>query len=300
MALWYMLTHDQPTPFHRINNNMKTSANLILDSMFATGDFGEFFGVSQEVFDRVWRGLTDPDGNSIAYISMEIGADPDVYNPVRDRLLQSPLTGTIEDRQKYLLDKCLDGPQKIPNYSGGLGILAGDTLKSFADCRLPVVAVSLLYRQGYFAQFVDSRLGQISQQVNWQPEDTPGLYQLHDPYRHELPLEIEVPFFAPGNREIVLTAQVWMKMEINHSLDFFIPEILLDFYRRDSSDIIQRAAAQLYDSESSLTRPSSGGCWGRESCRRCAPSASPPDIPSQRAARSRAGHATHRRGTPVA
>ena len=227
---------------------MTTSANIILDSMLASGDFGEFFGVSQQVFDRVWGALTAAEGNSVAYISMEIGADLDVYNPVRDLLIESQLTGPLEGREKFFFDKFLDGPQKIPNYSGGLGILAGDTLKSFADCRLPVVAVSLLYRQGYFAQFVDSQLGQISQRVNWSPEDTPSLYLLHDPYRPEMPLEVEVPFYAPGKMEVVLTAQVWMKMEINHDLDYFIPEILLDFHRSDSTEIIQNAAAQLYNS----------------------------------------------------
>ncbi len=40
----------------------------------------------------------------------------------------------------------------IPTYSGGLGVLAGDTLKSGADLGLPMIAVSLLYRKGYFRQ----------------------------------------------------------------------------------------------------------------------------------------------------
>ena len=40
----------------------------------------------------------------------------------------------------------------MPIYSGGLGVLAGDMLKSCADLRLPLVAVSLLYRKGYFDQ----------------------------------------------------------------------------------------------------------------------------------------------------
>src|SRR6202049_3345001 len=40
----------------------------------------------------------------------------------------------------------------MPSYSGGLGILAGDTVRAAADIRLPMVAVSLLYRKGYFSQ----------------------------------------------------------------------------------------------------------------------------------------------------
>ena len=40
----------------------------------------------------------------------------------------------------------------MPSYSGGLGVLAGDTIRAAADLRLPMVAVSLLYRKGYFSQ----------------------------------------------------------------------------------------------------------------------------------------------------
>src|SRR6266702_6163602 len=40
----------------------------------------------------------------------------------------------------------------MPSYSGGLGVLAGDTIRAAADLRLPMVAVSLLYRKGYFTQ----------------------------------------------------------------------------------------------------------------------------------------------------
>ena len=42
--------------------------------------------------------------------------------------------------------------QGLPTYSGGLGVLAGDTLRSAADLRLPMVAVTLAHRQGYFTQ----------------------------------------------------------------------------------------------------------------------------------------------------
>lgn len=233
---------------------MVTSATLITQSLLATTEFGDFFGVSQEVFDLVWQKLTAIDGNSVAYISMEIGADPDVYNPVRKSLLQGPAADITSDINADFIQKYLAGPQKIPNYSGGLGILAGDTLKSYADCRIPVVAVSLLYREGYFSQVVDSQLGQISQRVDWHPEETPGLYLLRDPARHDKPLTIEIPFFTKGNHELSISAQVWMKMEVNHRLDYFVPEILLDFAAPDVPEIIRASASQLYNSESSITK----------------------------------------------
>jgi starch phosphorylase len=44
----------------------------------------------------------------------------------------------------------------IPTYSGGLGVLAGDTLRSAADLGTPMVGVTLLHRSGYFRQRLDA------------------------------------------------------------------------------------------------------------------------------------------------
>ena len=233
---------------------MTTSASIFYDSLLASSPFGTFFGVPQHVFDHVWSRLTDPDGNSVAYISMEIGADPDVYNPVSRRLQRAPQAGMISAGHRELLAKYQNGSPKIPNYSGGLGVLAGDTLKSYADCRLPVVAVSLLYRSGYFSQVVDSELGQISQRVHWQPEQTPTLFQLRDPKDPGRPLAIDLPFFTRTNQELFISAEVWMKLEVNHTLDYFVPEILLDFALDQAPKEIRTAAAQLYNAESSITK----------------------------------------------
>ncbi len=59
----------------------------------------------------------------------------------------------------------------IPTYSGGLGVLAGDTIKSAADLNLPMVAVTLLYRKGYFMQEIDQGGRQIEHPVIWNPAD---------------------------------------------------------------------------------------------------------------------------------
>ena len=73
---------------------------------------------------------------SIAYFSMEIGLDHD-----------------------------------IPTYSGGLGVLAGDTLKSCADMGLPVVGVTLLYHKGYFRQEINAQGEQVEHPMEWNPAD---------------------------------------------------------------------------------------------------------------------------------
>ncbi|UVT19703.1 MAG: alpha-glucan family phosphorylase [Nitrospira sp.] len=57
----------------------------------------------------------------------------------------------------------------MPTYSGGLGVLAGDTLRSFADLKIPAVGVSLLYWNGYFEQKLDEWGNQHEQPVSWEP-----------------------------------------------------------------------------------------------------------------------------------
>jgi len=57
----------------------------------------------------------------------------------------------------------------LPTYSGGLGVLAGDTIKAAADHHLPFVAVTLLYREGYFRQRLDAAGNQTEEPVTWDP-----------------------------------------------------------------------------------------------------------------------------------
>lgn len=58
-----------------------------------------------------------------------------------------------------------------PTYAGGLGVLAGDTLRSAADLGLPMVGVTLLHRKGYFQQRIDPAVGQREEPAAWSPED---------------------------------------------------------------------------------------------------------------------------------
>ncbi len=59
----------------------------------------------------------------------------------------------------------------VPTYSGGLGVLAGDTLRSAADLGVPMVGVTLLYRKGYFQQSLDANGFQTEQPVQWKPDE---------------------------------------------------------------------------------------------------------------------------------
>src|SRR5262249_45164842 len=89
----------------------------------------------------------------------------------------------------------------LPLYSGGLGILAGDHLKSASDLRLPLVAIGLLYRYGYFRQ----RLRRDGWQEEYYGETHPSEIPLHSVRgRNGEPLLIEVSI--RGRRVL---AQVW-------------------------------------------------------------------------------------------
>jgi starch phosphorylase len=60
---------------------------------------------------------------------------------------------------------------EMPTYSGGLGVLAGDTLRSAADLSVPMVAFTLLHRKGYFSQHLDSAGTQSEDIQPWNPAD---------------------------------------------------------------------------------------------------------------------------------
>src|SRR5579884_2853925 len=73
----------------------------------------------------------------------------------------------------------------MPTYSGGLGVWAADAIRAAADLRLPMVAVSLLYRKGYFRQRLLDDRTQVEEPVEWRVED----FLQEDQARVSVPLE---------------------------------------------------------------------------------------------------------------
>ena len=57
----------------------------------------------------------------------------------------------------------------VPTYSGGLGVLAGDTIRSSADLKLPLVAVTLVSKKGYFKQEITNDGWQVEHSQEWDP-----------------------------------------------------------------------------------------------------------------------------------
>lgn len=93
-------------------------------------------------------------------------ADPEKYR-YRPHLEGAVESGTPRRIAYFSMEVAVDS--RMPNYSGGLGVLAGDTLKSCADLKLPVVAVSLMYKNGYFDQHLDEWGNQQESPVDWEP-----------------------------------------------------------------------------------------------------------------------------------
>lgn len=73
----------------------------------------------------------------------------------------------------------------MPTYSGGLGVLAGDTIRSAADLKVPLAAVTLLYRKGYFRQRLEEDGWQREEPVEW----IPGNFMQEEPQRISVSVE---------------------------------------------------------------------------------------------------------------
>lgn len=106
---------------------------------------------------------------------------------------------------------------ELPTYSGGLGVLAGDFLRSAADLGLPLVAVTLCYRNGYFRQVIDGDGGQHEVPIDWSPSDL----------LERLPVRVRVPVngrdVAVGAWRLLLRGATGASVPI-YFLDTDLPE----------------------------------------------------------------------------
>lgn len=120
--------------------------------------------------------------------------------------------------------------QSLPTYSGGLGVLAGDHIKTAADMMLPMVGVTLLYRGGYFTQRLGKNGEQFEDPVIWRPED--HLRRLAD--------VVNVKFH---DRSIKVGA--WEKPVVGHS-KYEVPMLFLDTDVEGNSDWDRSITRNLY------------------------------------------------------
>ena len=134
---------------------------------------------------------------------------PGAYEAGRTLAMAKGLEWSARRVAYFSMEVALDSA--MPTYSGGLGVLAGDTLRSLADLELPAVAVSLVHHKGYFRQVI--REGrQVECDASWEPGE-----QLNS-------LESTAVVAVEG-REVRLGA--W-RYDVVGSSGFVVPLILLD------------------------------------------------------------------------
>jgi starch phosphorylase len=120
--------------------------------------------------------------------------------------------------------------QEIPTYSGGLGVLAGDTIKSAADLNIPLVAVTLASRKGYFAQSLDESGMQHEAPVEWDISTQ----------MEQLPARITVPIEGR-----TVTVAAWLYR--NHSpAGGVVPVLFLDTDLKENSEEDRSITHMLY------------------------------------------------------
>ena len=136
-----------------------------------------------------------PGSDTIAYFSMEIGLE-----------------------------------EAMPTYSGGLGVLAGDTVRSAADGDVPMVAVTLVHRKGYFRQRLDAVGGQTEEPQPWSPEAL----------LTEMPARAKVSI---EGREVALRA--W-RYDVHGAGGVTLPVLLLDSDLPGNAESDRRLTDHLY------------------------------------------------------
>ena len=124
----------------------------------------------------------------------------------------------------------------LPVYSGGLGALAGDLLKEASDCAVPMVAVGLMYRKGYFRQRIDAGGWQHEYWVDTDPQRLPAA--LVRTGAGEEPLTIEVPVY-----DAEVTARIW-RVDVGR-----VPLFLLDTDIPENAPVERWITARLYESD---------------------------------------------------
>lgn len=162
----------------------------------AAADLDDYLSRPRWFQQQQQRGADVPDG--IAYFSMEFGVS-----------------------------------EVLPNYSGGLGILAGDHLKAASDLGLPLIGVGLLYRSGYFRQSLSADGWQMEHYPSYDPQGLP-LRLLTETDGTPALVRVDIP----GGR--TLDARVWIA-QIGR-----VPLLLLDSDIAGNDEDLRGVTDRLY------------------------------------------------------
>lgn len=230
---------DQKFDFETLVNSIEQYDKIYRDDITRENYFGFPIAPILEAEQK----LLDTKVKSVAYLSMEYGLAPSIYNSFQ---LKRPMS----EKNKFFkhevfsnywisdyifkinIDKMLD----IPIYSGGLGVLAGDTVKSIADLGLSVMSVGILWNKGYFKQNFWYKHGQMPEELSWDPWSYPGLI----PLKHRVSI---------NTKKGKLSLRLWKYYVYSYDKKNVCPLILLDSNVEENTDYFRKLTDQLYRSD---------------------------------------------------
>lgn len=204
---------------------------------------GKYFGMPMESIIKAENMLKEAGNKSLAYFSMEYGLATSFYNTFAGRMSpdshnQMPLNTVFSNNRlvDYFFDLNINNLIDLPIYSGGLGVLAGDTLKTMADYKMPALGVGILWHSGYFRQRFWFKYGQIPEKLHWHPRAYPGLIPLKNIIKIRL-----------NNEAIHL--RLWKYYVYSHKKDYAVPLVLLDSDLAANKPETRSLTDQLYRSD---------------------------------------------------
>jgi len=150
-----------------------------------------------------------------------------MMNAEKNECTEEPMNGTPKIAY-FSMEIGID--ERIPSYSGGLGVLAGDSIKSCADLHVPLVGITLLSEKGYFYQKIDENGNQIELPIKFNPED----YLTLLPTRTKVQIE---------GRDVLLKCWLYEYYGISN---YIIPVLFLDANVEENSDWDRDITKYLY------------------------------------------------------
>jgi glycogen phosphorylase len=228
---------EQLTPLSTLMHNLRWSWHAPTRALFA------------EIDPAAWERSAHDPARLLAEVSQqrltELAADPDFLRRLDEAVADLDSYRTAP-RWYQLSGMAAQGPAAIayfspeygitaalPQYSGGLGILAGDHLKSASDLGVPLIGVGLLYRHGYFTQSLSAE--------GWQAERYPASDPAGLPItllRDENGAPARVTVGLPS--DATLSAHIWVATVGR------VPLLLLDSYTEDNDPLLREVTDRLY------------------------------------------------------
>lgn len=201
---------------------------------------GKYFGMPLEAIISCEKRLRGVTSEGTAYFSMEYGLATSFYNKfvtTRDIAEENkaPENEVFSNFRlaDYFFTLKADNIIDLPIYSGGLGVLAGDTMKTIADYKLPAVGIGMLWHSGYFRQRFWFKYGQAPEKMEWDHGTYPGLIPLKNRVKISL-------------RSDEIHLKLWKYYVYSYKRDYAIPLILLDANIEPNSPAIRGLTDQLY------------------------------------------------------